>query len=382
MKGGYTTMKKMKVFSLAALLIAGVAFTACSSDNDIIEEQQPVIPTQQTYTLTIKATKGENATRALAIDGSDITATWEKNDRVTVYNETKHAALDGYLKAETSGAETTMEGVFTGTVEVGDRLTLKFCSPNYNKQGGTLAYIAAFCDYATATVNVASINNVYGHVYIVPVEPTTTFTNQQAIVKFSLKNSDGSELPNNTSEVRVVVGGSKVYTITPTPASNDIFVALPAVSNQKVTLSATVGSETYVYTKTDVTFANGKYYTISPVKMQSGGQTLAETLTEAGDIVTVMYNWGYTEFTFISNGDGTYIHLSSNPSYDDSNGYYKTLGVEDGKLVFKRKYWDDNYDYLNGSVIFDTSNNTYSNQNLESFCGVTVNGNNISLTGI
>ena len=59
-------MKKYfsNIRTLAALLMAGAAFAACSSDDNSIE--QPANPTApKTYTLTVNASKGDASTRAL-----------------------------------------------------------------------------------------------------------------------------------------------------------------------------------------------------------------------------------------------------------------------------------------------------------------------------
>ena len=53
-------MKTMKTYirTLAALLIASATFTACSSSDDGIVEEQPVQPTEQkVYTMTVQVTK-------------------------------------------------------------------------------------------------------------------------------------------------------------------------------------------------------------------------------------------------------------------------------------------------------------------------------------
>ena len=84
---------KKNIKALAALFIASATFVACSSDNDIISEnQKPVNPTGK-YTMTINASQGEDPlTRALTTDGTNISATWTKGDLVSVYNVTKSAA--------------------------------------------------------------------------------------------------------------------------------------------------------------------------------------------------------------------------------------------------------------------------------------------------
>ena len=61
------------IFSMAALLMAGVAtFSACSSD-DAVVEQTPEQPASKTYTMTVQASKGME-TKALELDGSTLNA--------------------------------------------------------------------------------------------------------------------------------------------------------------------------------------------------------------------------------------------------------------------------------------------------------------------
>ena len=187
-----TTMKK-NILSMAVLLMASAAvFTACSSDDNITGEQ-PANPTGK-YTMTVQASKdGDATTRALALDGKTLNATWAAGEKVTVYNVTRSAALDGYLEAQSTGASTTLKGSLTGTVEAGDELRLSFLTPVYSAQDGTLAYIASNCDYAKATVTVASVSG--GDI---TTAAAANFANQQAIVKFRLKDADGNDL-NATS---------------------------------------------------------------------------------------------------------------------------------------------------------------------------------------
>lgn len=80
-------MKKFitDIRTLAAMLMAGAAFTACSSsDDNIIEQpQNPIEP--KVYTLVIKASKGGDATtRALQLDGSTLNAYWSGTETIEV----------------------------------------------------------------------------------------------------------------------------------------------------------------------------------------------------------------------------------------------------------------------------------------------------------
>ena len=155
-------IEKLKSFSLAALLMAGAAFAACSSDDNITEEQ-PVSPTgEQVYKLTIKASNGGDATtRALKLETSGaLTAYWEVNDVLTVTKGT--TALTSTLKCTAvNGDEATFEGTITGEVSANDALTLHYHMPTgfsvYAAQTGTLASAAAR-DYATATVTVDGVD--------------------------------------------------------------------------------------------------------------------------------------------------------------------------------------------------------------------------------
>ncbi len=253
-------MKKIQssIKMLAALLVAGAAFTACSSDDNTASEQ-PVNPAQQTYTLTVNAAKGSNATtRALSLSGSTLNATWGAGEVVKVYNASSEEIAT--LTPVTAGsASADLTGTITGTVpSVNDALTLKFLSASYTSQDGTLAYIGANCDYATASVTVSSVGG--GTI----TTTDATFTNQQAIVKFTLTDKSS----NDISATQLVVNdGTTDYTIIPASATSEIYVAIPGISNKAISLTATVGYDIYTFKKSSVTFSNGSYYAIT-VKLE------------------------------------------------------------------------------------------------------------------
>lgn len=267
---------KKNIFALAALLIASATFVACSSDDSIIETQQPAEPLAKTYNITIQASKGDGATtRALAIDGNVLNATWAEGEAVTVYNVTKSADLSGTLTAQSSGASTTLKGTLTGTIEAGDVLKLKFLSPNYASQEGTLEYIAANCDYAEASVTVKTVAD--GNITI--NEAAADFQNQQAIVRFTLKNKNGA--PIYPTEL-TVYDGTNYNIISPASATNVLYVALPATSTVK--LSTTIGDFTYSYEKTGASLVADKYYEITVKMTGTDAQNFNDPQgTEIGD---------------------------------------------------------------------------------------------------
>ena len=82
-------MKKImtNIKTLAALLMAGAALTACSSEDNFMNDQ-PANPTEpQTYTMTIQATKatGDAAQmRGLSLDGKTLNVKWNEGEQVEV----------------------------------------------------------------------------------------------------------------------------------------------------------------------------------------------------------------------------------------------------------------------------------------------------------
>ena len=250
---------KKNIISLAALLIASATFVACSSDDNIFEEQ-PVQPTEQVYTMTVNAQKGGDAatTRALSLSGSTLNATWTAGDAVEVWTSDGTTTKYGTLTAETSGASTKLKGTLSSLPGNGQLLLLKYLSPAYATQDGTLTGSATsidrVCDYATATVTATVVGSSV-------TATDANFVNQQAIVKFTLKNKADDEALN-VNKLFVTAGGTTCE-VTPSGATSVLYVAVPAVASGRVTLTALSGSTYYDYLKTGVTFAQSQYYTIS-----------------------------------------------------------------------------------------------------------------------
>ena len=275
--------KTYHLMALAALLFAGAAFTACStssSDNEIID-QTPAQPTTGKYTLTVNATKvADAATRALSLDENTNTlnATWKYGDVVYVTKESGGLTQGEYGKlmatnVSADGLSCTLTGSISGQqIGKGDVLTLRYHYSNYPSQEGTIDYIAEKCDVAIATVTVDKVENG-----LITTTGNANFESQQAIVKFSLKQPDGTtSLAAEYLLVKVnyLVGNDKkvdAYEVIPNAAMSDIYVAIPGSAEAKVTLTALSSSGKFTYTKSSVTFQNGKYYAISVKMKQAAG---------------------------------------------------------------------------------------------------------------
>ncbi len=243
---------------------------------------QPSEP--ETYTLSIKASKGE-FTKGLELSGNALNAIWDGTEEVYVF---KNDAQIGVLTPDISTlvspekVSCTLTGPFTTVPEAGDVLTLKLTSNNYSGQDGTLDFIAGHCDYAVATLHVTGVINGQ----IESTEGKAAFENQQAIVKFTLKDkADGTTLltpttltvNDGTSDIATVTIPAATYT---TNGSGVLYVAIPPISGTTLTLTATVGEDTYIYSHPSVSFVQGQYYTIT-VKMSK--QRLVDLSTKTGD---------------------------------------------------------------------------------------------------
>ncbi len=247
--------------------MAGLALTACSGDEETIETKT-LLP-NKTYTLTVNASKGNDEaasrmTRALSLVDNTLSASWATTERVYVLEGT------GTLTPSANAKTVKLNGGITGiSGDVPLDLTLQFPREevDYTGQVGTIADIAAKYDYATAVANIDKIEGEN-----ISATATVTFTNQQAIVKFTLKNRSSNLI--NASWLRVSASNLKQtgvaagdITITPASATSEIFAALKDIKGSNILmLTAKVGDNYYVYTKDNVTFTNGEYKTIG-VKM-------------------------------------------------------------------------------------------------------------------
>ena len=288
--------------TLAALLMVGAAFAACSSSDDSIAEQQPVNPTEQTYTMTVQATKGDAAaTRGLSLDGKTLNVKWNAGEEVIVaQDETTIGTLTA--QASSSGT-TTLTGEVTGLDPNKDvSFYLHSVNRRYNEvpenikdieQEGVLLKpaegedrsIETNYDFAACTVSKdkISINGTE-----ISVAGGIALASRQAIVKFTLLDQNGNAL-NNVYRLKIKTPKGNYLTLTSSymnapelgnefyaevASTNQVFMAVEMDGKQDVRLIAYKlkgGNDTeyYFYEHENVEFVNGKYYEIT-VKMKPG----------------------------------------------------------------------------------------------------------------
>lgn len=321
-----------------AMAAALMAMAACSGGT-AIEEPAPVTgAAPQKYTMIIRADKapaGDEATRALSLEGKTLSATWAAGDVVDVYAVTAAASPTdpnvytkaGTLTAMSDGASTTLKG--TVTLEGKPRLWLYYGSPSwsYTGQKGTLEDIAEHYDYATATLSSKKYDISEG--VITPVDGTISFSNNQAIVKFSLRDADGQ--PISAKNLRLKKAGDKYFdmsynhtsgatsnaehfTVMRDEAASDFYVAMRPINDFDLRLETAGADKDYWYERTGVKFEAGKYYEVTVKMKRMGGTVNLAKITGDfelvdGDVLTGTLD-GNTQKVKLTIEDGATVTLS------------------------------------------------------------------------
>ena len=274
-------VQEFKSLNMAALLMALVAFTACSSDDNSVEQKG--IVAGKTYFMTVDAAKvgSEDAdnpasTRVLIESDNTLNAAWATTEHVYVSYGNKW--FTGSLTPNANAATAKLNGTITITSSIPENPLLNLQYPrqewSYTGQVGTLADISAKYNYATAATNITIDGDN------VDAASSVEFSNQQAIVKFILKNGDNSVNPTSLriSASGLMSGESTMddIVITPSGSTNEIYCALRGITGNLI-LTATTAEGIYTYRKTAVSFSHGQYYVITvPMKVKAYPITLSD----------------------------------------------------------------------------------------------------------
>ena len=359
-------MKKMmtNIKTLAALLMAGVAFAACSSSDDSIIEQ-PVNPTEpKTYTMTIQASKttGDDVqTRGLYWNNpstyDEIKVYWHEGEKVRVV---QNGVMVGTLtSAASENGSTTLSGTLTGVIQDGD---LQFylhadenCKMDYTGQNGGVVMqlendgnIEYNYDFAEATLTKTQFRlNTDGTITNMD-NSVVTFTSCQAIVRFELFNSDGSANvyakkliisdANTGKIVQSIDGltGTKTYgSVTHAPSAYNqscIFTMALNVGEDATIVLDAIDNEgnVFAYNRSHVTFTPGKYYKVK-VNMTERTQKFINEITPED---TYIKGWYVTEYgTVVKNYDESscYAVVAYVGKVDHYFNNFIALGLKDSK---------------------------------------------------
>ena len=349
-------IKKTGWLVMAAVLAFGTA--ACSSDDYAITEQ-PENPTEKTYTMTIQASKGDDATmRGLYFaDGEnskDLRVNWNGKEKIRVVQDGK---VIGTLSAALSSTEsTTLTGTVTGFQNNHDVGFYLLADENgkmdYTGQCGALlddngtGNIEDNYDFASYELTGAECMEAFkieGSTVVPKDGVYIPFTSQQAIVWFEF-TCDNTPLyakqlivtdKNSGKLVQSIDTKTGIKTYGPlslTPVNNTaagFYVALNLDGVSDIHLRVVDSNDKiYTYNKANVTFEKGKYYRVT-AKMSSCSSLLLSQITPydknlvgwylAKPLAGEAYAYDPTEISFPSDKDyGIIAYVGKVPGYFDN----------------------------------------------------------------
>lgn len=304
---------------MAALALVGAMMSSCSEEIEVVQ------PANTGKTVMVKTTVslGENATtRALTEAGEK---TFAAGDQIAViYKNTDDQTVKAVSVAlttadinATDAHNATFSVPLTNPQPSGDvryiypasmaaddvsattpdnDATIKWT--NLTTQDGTLASLASNLDLATFDGTMTAEGKLPN---------SADLENQLTIGKFTIKNSDGSDITNIITGLNIS-DGSNTYAVTREAAADPIYVAMQEVSSsQTINVKATVGTNQYTKSVTGNTLARNTIYPIN-VSMLVPTISFAES----------MKSWGAEDGNFTlevtNNADGVVTYTSSDPN--------------------------------------------------------------------
>lgn len=272
-------MKTTKLFLMAALALT---FAACSNDDN--DAAQPAKAEGITITAKLAPKSDGAATRAVADKGDNkITVTWAENEHIAILytvGSEKKAADATITSVDESGAATISFSVDDGTPD-NTACTLVYPESAAKDDNSGVKDAATLLAAQNGTLN-ANLDVRVGAGTIQTTTPGLTVSTQPAaqfaIFKFTTQNGSADI---NVSALTVTIG-EQAYVITPASATIELYAALPEVSSQTVSFTATGSdSKTYAFSKNNVSFTKGKYYQST---LQMTKQAAAPAAAEAVDL--------------------------------------------------------------------------------------------------
>ena len=282
-------MKTTKLFFMAALALT---FAACSNDDNDLTTQQPQKAEGITITAQLAPKTGGATTRAVSDGGNKIVAEWAVDEHIAVLytkDATPYAADAIITAVDGDGAATIEFTVEAGTPD-DTPCTLVYPLSAAKDDHTGVKDAATLLANQDGTLN-ANLDVREGAGTIQTTTPGLTVTSQPAaqfaIFKFTTqsKPDQSSSLQNTNVTSLTVTIGAQNYVITPGSATSTLYAALPAVSGQTVSFTATDGSNLYAASKAGVSFDAAKYYQ-STVKMGKVIEVFKSDDPKIGDFVS------------------------------------------------------------------------------------------------
>ena len=292
-KFGTMFKKTFRFLSMAALLVVGAIMTGCSSDDNIDTPQQPA---NKDNVVTLTATVGFEANAGTrAVDPSTGKKTFESGNQIAViYKNTSNQAVKAVSTDFTPTGDNT-KATFTVTLTnpasdgairyiypatmaktpattatiTDDAATIDY-SGLLSSQDGTLATLGTNYDLAVFDGALSGTN----------LPASSILTNPLAICKFSLTDGTNPVSVNSLT----ISDGTNAYTVKPTSALSEVYVAMKPVTGANISFTATISTDTYSKAVSGKTLEASKLYPIT-VPMATKTTPLTVEAITAGTII-------------------------------------------------------------------------------------------------
>ena len=340
----------MKTFKIFSTMMA-----ACSSEDAALNNS----PAQQQgrkvhFTATIAAPSGNAGTRTEYTEDTEnkkITVAWKVDDEIALV----HDKVMDVVKVKTVNADgsATIDGTITSAT---DEATVQLVypaarvsavnsdgNPEFDEavsgklltQDGTLTYIQNNIDFREGEGQL-SVNGTE-----VTLNAAVDMVSSIAIWKLTLQDNAATSAALAATQVKIKSGENELAsTATLTQATSTVYLALPCDSYDELTIEATVGSDTYAYTKEEGVTFDSKYYqskvTMAPAATDlsklTGDYTAKNGETLTGTLA------GKTQPYKISIAKGATVTLAGVTINGANSGDFKWAGITcegDATIILK-----------------------------------------------
>ena len=348
-------MKTFKIFSTAALALM---MAACSSE-DTAQSNYPAQQGQKVpFSATIAAPGSGAGTRTEYTEvttgdaAGTINVAWKAKDEIAlIHNGTKDvvtvetvnedgsATITGDITVGTNGEAVTAYYPAAAIELNSDKkpVPAEAYTANLLAQDGTLSYIASNLDLRSGESTIAVDGDK------ATLSANVSLASQIAIWKLTLQDDAETPAALSATQVSVKLDGETPVTIASTAklstATSSVYLAMDAITNENLTIEATVGEDTYSYVNEGVTLKAGKYYqntvTMAPSFKILDLSTVTEDIT-IEDGLTVTGTLGAN--VKISIAAGATVTLDGVTINGVHNSRYKWAGITcegDATIILK-----------------------------------------------
>lgn len=396
-------MKAIKLFSMA---VAALMMAACSNeDNDVQQPAQPQA-TKMHFTATIAAPN--STTRTVYTPGKDtnnkdiINVAWKEGDQIALIhgdvkdvvtvgtpNADGSAPISGDITVGTDGEDVTLAYPAAAVYSATPYGTFPFtpdptCWDKAHTQDGTLEFIQNNIDFRMGSGKLS----VSGDPATASLKESVTMPSMISIWKLTLQDNTSAAL--SATAVTVKADGELVAGATSTAKSAYYLCMVPSfIPAGDLVIEATVGSDTYTYTKAGgVSLETSKYYQSTVTLSKTDPDYLKWDGTQKKLVATEIP----TDATAVSNASGN-VNWAAGTYVVDGNvtisGVISLQGavnliIKDGAKLTVGKIDGANYDLsifgqsnMTGELVV-RHNNLHAIQNLSTLeihsCKVTAIG--------